>query len=265
MLVKDCNDLTVHAEAPLRVLGDKLAALGHRARSTLATAVMVAEPAQPSEPPPASDDFDVAVGEHVTIHFNGKRCIHSRFCVLWEPQVYKANTPGAWIDANADSAEALIAVAHNCPSGAITYSRNDGGDEEAPPRVNLINLRENGPLAIRAEIVLGGEAIGTRATLCRCGKSKHKPYCDGSHNDAGFVASGEAKTIETEPLPKRDGLLMVDPQPNGPLRVSGPLEICCGTGRTIKRTMGEMLCRCGGSANKPFCDGTHARIGFVAH
>ena len=57
-------------------------------------------------------------------------------------------------------------------------------------------------------------------------------------------------------------LLAIDPQPNGPLAVSGNLEIISGTGRVVARVTGARLCRCGGSASKQFCDGTHAKIGF---
>jgi CDGSH-type Zn-finger protein/uncharacterized Fe-S cluster protein YjdI len=210
------------------------------------------------------DGVEIVRGKALTIKFNGKRCIHSRFCVLWQPHVYKANVVGAWIDPDADSAEASVAVAHNCPSGAIQYERHDGGPAESAPRVNLINLRENGPLAVRADILVKGASIGTRATLCRCGASKNKPFCDGSHVAAGFQASGEPKTIEAPVLGVRNGPLEITPQPNGPLRVRGNLEICSGTGRTVKRTQGEMLCRCGHSQNKPFCDGSHAKVGFQA-
>ena len=148
------------------------------------------------------------------------------------------------------------------PSGAIRYRRHDGGAEEPPPPVNLIQLRENGPLGVRADIVLDGVSIGMRAVLCRCGASKNKPFCDGSHNEAQFHASGEPATIESSPLPARDGPLNIDPEIDGPLVLSGNLEICCGTGRTINRVTATRLCRCGGSSNKPFCDGTHRRIGF---
>ena len=111
---------------------------------------------------------------------------------------------------------------------------------------------------------LDGEAPSRRATLCRCGASKNKPYCDGSHAAAGFDATGEPATVPTEPLAARGGPLAVSPQKNGPLRVRGPLEVVSGTGRTIHRLTEARLCRCGGSANKPYCDGTHARIGFEA-
>jgi len=63
-------------------------------------------------------------------------------------------------------------------------------------------------------------------------------------------------------LPVRDGPLTIDPEPDGPLSVRGNLEITSGTGRVVARVTSTRLCRCGGSANKPFCDGTHARIGF---
>jgi hypothetical protein len=78
-----------------------------------------------------------------------------------------------------------------------------------------------------------------------------------------FAASGEPATKDSEALPVRGGPLVVTPAPNGPLRVQGPLEIVTGTGRTILRTNEAYLCRCGKSANKPYCDGTHKRIGFV--
>jgi CDGSH-type Zn-finger protein len=54
--------------------------------------------------------------------------------------------------------------------------------------------------------------------------------------------------------------------PNGPYRVTGPVTITDPQGNEIKIEEGRTvsLCRCGGSANKPFCDGTHGRIGFQA-
>ena len=82
------------------------------------------------------------------------------------------------------------------------------------------------------------------------------------HNQIGFDASGEPPSRDAEMLPVRDGVLAIDPQLNGPLAIRGNLEIISGTGRVVARVTGARLCRCGGSASKPFCDGTHARIGF---
>ena len=72
-------------------------------------------------------------------------------------------------------------------------------------------------------------------------------------------------TRVSEPLAARGGSLAINPLVDGPIEMLGNLEICSGTGRTVFRAQNVRLCRCGGSANKPFCDGTHARIGFRSH
>jgi CDGSH-type Zn-finger protein/uncharacterized Fe-S cluster protein YjdI len=210
------------------------------------------------------DKLEEYRGEKTIVRFDGAKCIHSRHCVLGQPAVFKANVKGPWIDPDAAPPEAAVGVAHNCPSGAITYERLDGGAQESAPAINTAHVRENGPLALRAELHIDGKPAGFRATLCRCGASKNKPYCDTSHVAAGFKASGEPATQSSEPLAQRNGPLKITPSKNGPLEAIGSLEICSGTGRTILRTQKTYLCRCGGSANKPYCDGTHKKIGFTA-
>jgi uncharacterized Fe-S cluster protein YjdI len=58
------------------------------------------------------------------------------------------------------------------------------------------------------------------------------------------------------------GPTTVDVCPNGPLFVHGDIRIEDREGNVIRQDTRVALCRCGGSANKPFCDGTHQRIGF---
>jgi len=203
-------------------------------------------------------------GRQVLIRFDGDRCIHSRNCVLGRPEVFQANVPGAWIQPDNASTEAVMNVALACPSGAITVERLDGGPGEMPPPVNLVRIRENGPLAFHAELRIAGKDPALRATLCRCGTSKNKPYCDGSHVAAGFAASGEPPTQPSEPLKQRAGPLEVKPVVDGPLEVTGSAELVSGTGRTLNRTEKTWLCRCGQSQNKPFCDGSHKKVGFRA-
>ncbi|MEX0852758.1 MAG: ferritin-like domain-containing protein [Bauldia sp.] len=231
--------------------------------------------AKTAPPPPAEKQADlpsgaggeceIAPGKTLDIRFDGKRCIHARFCVLGAPMVFRPNTPGTWIYPDAMPTDEVVQIAHDCPSGAIQYRRKDGGAQEHAPPVNLVNLRENGPYAFRAAMKLEGrDDIGFRATLCRCGASKMKPFCDGSHKTLPFKATGEPETRESQPLAVRDGLLVIGPEKNGPLVVTGNLEICSGTGRTIDRVTKARLCRCGGSRTKPFCDNTHLKIGFQA-
>lgn len=210
------------------------------------------------------EGVETVKGSSATIRFDGRLCIHARRCVLAEPAVFKANVEGAWIDPDAADPEALMQVAINCPSGAIQVTRHDGGVEEPKPKVNTITVRENGPLAVYAEIELSGEHIGTRATLCRCGQSNNKPYCNNSHLGAEFSATGEPPTATSRPLGRRDGMVAITPYKNGPLGLAGPVEILSGTGRTIDRVEKAALCRCGHSSRKPFCDGSHARFGFTA-
>jgi CDGSH-type Zn-finger protein/uncharacterized Fe-S cluster protein YjdI len=202
-------------------------------------------------------------GKLAVIRFEAKRCIHSRHCVLDRPDVFVPNVEGEWIHPDRATADEIAALALSCPSGAISYRRLDGKPEEAAPLVNLLRVRENGPLAVHAAMVVDGQPTTYRATLCRCGASKNKPYCDGSHTAAAFRATGEPETQTSTPLASRAGPLTLAPAKNGPLLVQGNLEIVSGTGRTVHRVTKTALCRCGQSANKPFCDGTHAKVGFT--
>lgn len=50
---------------------------------------------------------------------------------------------------------------------------------------------------------------------------------------------------------------------NGPYKVQGPVELLDQSGNPVEADSGTIfLCRCGGSSTKPFCDGTHSKIGF---
>ena len=212
--------------------------------------------------PTVVDGVEHIEGTRLTLLYDLKKCIHARFCVTGAPQVFLANVKGPWIVPDAIRVESLVEIAHACPSGAIGYLKNDGTPNEAPPPVNLISIREAGPYAVRGDLQLDGRTGSYRATLCRCGASKNKPYCDGSHHEVQFSATGEPPTGDADMLEIRDGKLEIDPQLDGPLQVRGNLEITSGTGRVVARVTQARLCRCGGSANKPFCDGSHVRIGF---
>lgn len=266
-------DMAKHADQ-LFPAGDALASLSARlteiAGKIALPATPGAEAAFPHKPPEPATDVPTeggsapAEGGGIAVAFDGKRCIHARFCVLGLPSVFRANAPGQWIHPEVKPADEIAEVIHQCPSGALTYRRTDGGAEEHAPDVNTARLRENGPYAFRGALRLKGADIGTRAVLCRCGQSKNKPFCDNSHIAAGFKATGEPDTIESAPLAARDGTVELEPLYNGPLLVTGNVEVVSGTGRTIRRVTRMQLCRCGGSRSKPFCDGTHNVIGFKA-
>lgn len=214
---------------------------------------------------------EVVKGQFVTIHFDGKRCIHARNCVLSHPEVFVPNVNGAWIHPDAAPADEVVRIGENCPSGAISVTRNakataqEMPSSDVPPVVNLLRVRENGPLAIDAELLIRGEPQAIpRATLCRCGLSQNKPFCDNSHLAGNFQATGEPAPKDTPALEVRNGPVDVQPLPNGPLKIVGNLEVVSGTGHTINKVRQAFFCRCGHSQNKPYCDGSHKAAGFEA-
>ncbi|HQW07720.1 MAG TPA: CDGSH iron-sulfur domain-containing protein [Steroidobacteraceae bacterium] len=144
----------------------------------------------------------------------------------------------------------------------------DDGASKAAPEVNTVRVLEHGPLAFHAQMHFHGGDSAMRATLCRCGSSQAKPFCDTSHVAAGFTATGEppgeSPGEQSPALAVRNGPLEVIPVENGPLHVKGNLEIVTATGCLVKRVTECWLCRCGHAGKKPFCDGTHRKIGFTA-
>jgi CDGSH-type Zn-finger protein len=147
--------------------------------------------------------------------------------VTWGPKVFIANVKGPWINPDAMPTDALTEIAHVCVSGAIRYKRKDGQPDEPVPAVNLISVRENGPYALRANLQLdGAPAASYRLTLCRCGASKNKPFCDGSHNEIKFAATGEPATGKADMLPVRDGTLAIDPQVDVGYESPGVVSAC---------------------------------------
>jgi hypothetical protein len=91
-----------------------------------------------------------------------------------------------------DAAETakVIDVIRKCPSGALSYAV-DGAEAALPQRPPMVTVTDNGPYAVTGGVELLGVKMGEGAssehyTLCRCGASKNKPFCDGSHWDAGF-------------------------------------------------------------------------------
>ena len=134
----------------------------------------------------ASVDSYAAPG--ITIHDNRSLCAHAGHCTDGLASVFKYGSE-PWIDPNGDTVAAIVNAIRNCPSGALTYSINGvpGTDEHAP----AITITKDGPYAVAGSIALtdpttGAAAPGARYTLCRCGGSKNKPFCDGSHWDLKF-------------------------------------------------------------------------------
>ena len=200
-------------------------------------------------------------GKEIAVRFDPALCIHAGECVHGLPKVFRPDRQGGWIFPDEAEAEALAALIERCPSGALTYELADGSQEQPPAR-NSITVEKDGPLHLHAEFSLNGEKPDSwRATLCRCGASQNKPFCDGSHGMAGFRASGEVAPFKADTqLPP--GTLKLSTLKDGPLYFEGPLYICNAEGEVARAEEKIAFCRCGASQSKPFCDGSHAAIGF---
>lgn len=201
-------------------------------------------------------------GKHITVHFDTKRCIHAGNCVRGLPKVFRAGVEGPWVFPDEADAGEIAALIRTCPSGALTYLRNGEAEEEMAPQINSITVEADGPLRLHADFYLNGKKSEEfRATLCRCGASKNKPYCDNAHKDIGFSDAGQCQAGNLEIEPGK-GSLMITTLPDGPLLIEGPCEIHDADGKIAHRSEKAALCRCGNSSNKPYCDGSHAVIGF---
>ncbi|MEP6987426.1 MAG: CDGSH iron-sulfur domain-containing protein [Chloroflexota bacterium] len=207
-------------------------------------------------------------GEKIDVTYDAGRCIHAAECISRLHAVFD-NSKRPWVLPDAGLADGVAATILHCPSGALHYERKDGGAVEPIPEHNTIYLAEDGPLYLRGDFTIvngAGELVvnDTRAALCRCGASQNKPFCDNSHITIGFVAlptvTEPQMTLET----LDGGKLHIETTTNGSLHITGNFVILDDEGETVYHGTDEWLCRCGGSANKPFCDSTHAKIGFIA-
>jgi CDGSH-type Zn-finger protein len=101
-------------------------------------------------------------------------------------------------------ADQVAEVVRRCPSGALLYRRLDGGPEEEPDGLTTVTPMRDGPLLVTGRIDVRHEdgTVETlpRATLCRCGESQHKPFCDNQHLSVGFRAPGRAFQIHLSPV-----------------------------------------------------------------
>jgi hypothetical protein len=83
-------------------------------------------------------------------------------------------------------------MATNCPSGRLQVTL-EGGEVVEPEFTPSIAAVPNGPLWVRGGIKIEAPdgfiyEVRNRVTLCRCGLSKNKPFCDGAHEPGGFIA-----------------------------------------------------------------------------
>lgn len=133
------------------------------------------------------------LGKKIIIHDNRKICSHAAECVKNLPSVFSVGSR-PWINSDGSNLNDIIDTIRKCPSGALSYSI-DGVEYRDPEqqRNPTITVLKNGPYHLTGGVELIGENIqfGEGAsmehyTLCRCGASENKPFCDGEHGKINF-------------------------------------------------------------------------------
>jgi CDGSH-type Zn-finger protein len=129
-------------------------------------------------------------GDAITVFDVRRVCAHAAVCTDSLPAVFDV-TRGRWIDPDAAPADELADVVSRCPSGALSWAPPGGGDAVEPGREPAIVCAVNASYIVRGGVELVG-ADGLpytrrqRITLCRCGASMNKPFCDVTHAEVGF-------------------------------------------------------------------------------
>lgn len=201
-------------------------------------------------------------GRQVVVSFDSARCIHAAECARGAPAVFDPDAK-PWIQPDHGDPQAIAAVVRRCPTGALTMRFADGSYAEQPDALASATLVADGPIHLRGRIRHGTNEF-TRVALCRCGASGNKPFCDGSHAQAGFKDAGCCAVPPATADAQPGATATLKPVANGPLIVEGAVEFRTADGGRFVSEQKTWLCRCGASRNKPFCDGSHKRIGFTA-
>ncbi len=129
-------------------------------------------------------------GDGITVQWFASRCIHSGECIRALPRVFNPRRR-PWVNAAAADADRIAEAVLRCPTGALRYHRSDGGAQESAESPPTVRMQPDGPWFVRGELEILDETgrvvrRETRVALCRCGKSRHMPYCDNTHAVIGF-------------------------------------------------------------------------------
>ena len=130
----------------------------------------------------------------ITIVWQPGKCIHSTKCWNEKEGLRAVFNPSErpWIKPEGAGTELIIAHIDKCPSGALSYFKNN--QQEVTTEVKseqIIEVAENGPLLVYGNITIkdkeGNQTQKSKVTaFCRCGQSNNKPFCDGAHVKCGF-------------------------------------------------------------------------------
>jgi CDGSH-type Zn-finger protein len=144
-----------------------------------------------NSPPQTIDRRKDYFGKKITVHDNRRSCSHSAECLRNLESVFCLEER-PWINPDRATVQSIIDTVKKCPSGALSYSIDGVEHRNQIDRKPLVIVDKNGPYRIEGGIELIGidnwaaGASKEHYTLCRCGASNNKPFCDGTHLSIKF-------------------------------------------------------------------------------
>jgi CDGSH-type Zn-finger protein/truncated hemoglobin YjbI len=139
---------------------------------------------------PIAKRRDSYAADGVTVYDDRTVCCHYGQCTSRLAAVFRADGE-PFVNTEGASANEIVDVVGGCPSGALAYARGDDSEPVEQHAPASITATVDGPYRVRGSIpVFGADGRPyerrARQVLCRCGLSRNKPFCDGSHWYAGF-------------------------------------------------------------------------------
>ena len=131
---------------------------------------------------------ELTEGADIVLSDDATLCVDAGFC--------GTRLTNAWAMAgeagDPEVRERLARMVAHCPSGRLELRTADGAAIEPRFAPSIATVR-NGPLWVRGGIPVSAAdgyefEVRNRVTLCRCGSSQNKPFCDGAHKSVGFIA-----------------------------------------------------------------------------
>ena len=141
--------------------------------------------------PATNDKRKDYFGAKIIVHDNRRLCSHSAECLRNLETVFRLDRR-PWINPDESDVKSVIETVRKCPSGALSYSIEGVEHRDQSDRDPVVIVDRNGPYRIEGGIELvdtenwGIGASKEHYSLCRCGASNNKPFCDGMHLSIDF-------------------------------------------------------------------------------
>ena len=136
----------------------------------------------------ATDKLRSYEARNITVHYNRLLCSHAGECGKLQSVFDPSRKP--WIEPESGSVDDIVAVVTACPSGALSYSLPGQSPKQPAAEAPEILIEQNGPYRVTGVTLATARpahgACSDKYVLCRCGASRNKPYCDGTHHDIGW-------------------------------------------------------------------------------